>query len=138
MDYENIVLGKTILGFIFIAFIPYNTGFMGLPFTYLAEILPFSLRSRGLLIFMISTQFTVIFNGFVTPVAMDNISWKFYIFYCCSIALCFVVIFLFFPETKGYSLEEIGLVFGDDIDFNEPFEYTIQKNNDVQSSNIDI
>jgi hypothetical protein len=122
LNYGNSSLAKAILGLIFLAFIPYNVGFMDLPFVYLTEILPFSLRSRGLLVFMISTQFTVIFNGFVTPVAMDAISWRFYIVYCCSIGLCAVIIFFFFPETRGHSLEKVGLVFGDNIDFDEPLE----------------
>lgn len=121
-DFADKSLAKGVLAMIFIAFAAYNVGFMGLPYVYLTEILPFSLRSKGLLVDTLSEECFVIFNGFVNPIAMDAIGWKFYIVYCCSIAFCFVVYYVFFPETKDYSLEEVGLVFGDQISFDDPDE----------------
>lgn len=117
-NFTNKALSRSVLGFTFISYAAYNVGFMGLPFVYLTEILPFSLRSKGLLIYTLAEELFLLYNGFVNPVAMDCIQWKYYIVFCVSIAVCFVLCYMFFPETRGYSLEEVGLLFGDEIDFN--------------------
>lgn len=47
-------------------------------------------------------------NTFVNPIGLDNIGWKYYIWYCCWISVEGVVIYLFFPETAGRTLEELS------------------------------
>lgn len=47
-------------------------------------------------------------NTFVNPIGLDNIGWKYYIWYCCWITVEGVVIYLFFPETAGRTLEELS------------------------------
>lgn len=42
---------------------------------------------------------------------MENIGWRYYIVFCCFLVVILAVTYLFFPETKGYSLEEIAIVF---------------------------
>lgn len=67
--------------------------------------------------------------------AMDNIGWKFYMLFVALNAVDFVVITLFFPETKGVlllpyfhlsadrilgkTLEEMASIFGDEVDVAE-------------------
>lgn len=104
---------RCILAMIFIVYFFYVISFLGMLTVYIMDILPFSLRSRGIMVYIISGQLWVIFNSFITPVAMDSISWKFYIVYCCTIAFCFAFVYFLFPETKGYSLEETETFFGD-------------------------
>lgn len=49
------------------------------------------------------------------PVAFANIGYRFYIvFIVCTVALFFIV-YRWFPETAGRSLEEMAEVFGDDV-----------------------
>lgn len=47
-------------------------------------------------------------NTFVNPIGMDNIGWRYYIWYCCWITVEGIVIYLFFPETAGRTLEELS------------------------------
>ncbi|KAI7151039.1 hypothetical protein KC324_g15314, partial [Hortaea werneckii] len=47
----------------------------------------------------------------VTPVAFANISWKYYTVYICTNSLTVLVVYLFLPETKGESLEDIDACF---------------------------
>lgn len=47
----------------------------------------------------------------VTPVAFDNISWKYYLVYVCTNSLSFAVFYFFAPETKGRTLEDIDAIF---------------------------
>lgn len=61
-----------------------------------------------------STATNWIFNYIVvliTPIGVENIGWKFFLIFAV-LNYCFVpVIFIFFVETKGLSLEEIDEVF---------------------------
>ncbi|KAL6933136.1 related to hexose transporter protein [Hanseniaspora guilliermondii] len=113
-DFKDKSMGKAVLAFIFIYYFFYNLGLNGLPFTYCTEILPYTTRAKGLSVFT-AVQFVVqIYNGFVNPIAMDAIHWKYYIVYVCILAVEFCVCFTFI-ETSGRTLEEVADVFGDGI-----------------------
>lgn len=53
----------------------------------------------------------LMFNSLVNSVAMNNIGWKYYIVYCVFLVVMILVVFFFFPETRGRSLEELASVF---------------------------
>lgn len=42
---------------------------------------------------------------------MENIGYKYYIVFCCLLAVFLAVTYFCFPETKGRSLEEIAEIF---------------------------
>lgn len=109
--FQNPALAKAILAVIFFTYLFYDIGFLGILLVYITEITPFALRSSGVMVYMISGNCWVIFNSFITPVAMESIGWRFYIVYACTLVFCFVFIFFLFPETKGYYLEEVALIF---------------------------
>ncbi|KAJ5714033.1 uncharacterized protein N7483_011214 [Penicillium malachiteum] len=92
--------------FLYLYFFVYVLGFLGIP-----EIAPTHLRAAtcGL-----SPAISWLFNFLVaevTPVAFDDIGWKYFIVYCCLNASFVPVIYFFFPETAKRSLEEIGEIF---------------------------
>lgn len=47
----------------------------------------------------------------VTPVAIRTIGWKYYLVYACIGTIIPVVVFFYFPETKGRTLEELDIMF---------------------------
>jgi hypothetical protein len=47
----------------------------------------------------------------ITPVLIDSIGWGTYLFFAALNACFFPVIYFFYPETSGRSLEEIDLIF---------------------------
>lgn len=49
------------------------------------------------------------------PIALDRISWKFYYVLIFPVAVELVCVYLFFPETKQRSLEDIAEAFGDKV-----------------------
>lgn len=99
---------------IFLFYFAYNTGANGLPYTYVAEIFPYSHRAKGMSILFVSIQVVLVFNGFVNPIAMDAIDWKYYIVYCCALFVELLISIFFIVETSGCTLEEVTKVFGDD------------------------
>lgn len=63
------------------------------------------------MILQIFTYGAGLFNGFVNPIALEAINWKYYIVFVALLATWFALIWLFFPETSGRTLEEIYEVF---------------------------
>lgn len=49
------------------------------------------------------------------PIALNRIGWKFYFVLIFPVAVELVCVYLFFPETKQRSLEDIAEVFGDKV-----------------------
>jgi MFS family permease len=115
---KNIILepGNKHAANAFLAFIFVFNGFYAIAYTpllvsYTVEILPFQIRAKGLAIMNLSVTASLVFNQYVNPIALDAISWKYYIVYV--IWDFFETIFMWFYawETKGRTLEECGLLF---------------------------
>lgn len=108
---QNNALGRTVIGFVFIFYFHYDIAYTPLLLGYPTEIFPYSIRSKGITAELLSVYCSLVILAFVNPIALDNIGWRYYIFFCCFDVLVLVVTWFFFAETKGYSLEEIAEVF---------------------------
>lgn len=86
----------------------YNMAFNALTYTYLVEIFPFTVRSKGITMQQWWGRAATFINTFVNPIGLDNISWRFYIYYCCWIAFEGVIVWWIFPETSNRTLEELA------------------------------
>lgn len=73
------------------------------------------IRSIGFSISSVVNYATMVLFSQVSPIGFANISWKYYIFFVCSNTASAVVVFLFFPETKGKSLEQMDELFSDQM-----------------------
>ncbi|RPA97988.1 general substrate transporter [Choiromyces venosus 120613-1] len=89
----------------------YNMGFNALTYTYLIEIFPYTIRSKGITMQQWWGRAATFINTFVNPIGLDNIGWKYYIWYCVWIVFEGFIIFLIFPETSGRTLEELAFLF---------------------------
>lgn len=107
----NEAVGSAVVAFIFIFFFFYAIAWAPLLQAYIVEIYPYTLRGRGVSAMYVSTFLGLVVGNQVNPIAMKSIGWKYYIFFCCLLAVLFVIIWFLFPETKGHSLEEIREVF---------------------------
>lgn len=110
-DFGNKGLGIGVVVMVFVFYAFYNFAMNPLPIAYLLEVLPYTLRTRGLTVFNLAQYCSGIFNGFVNPVALDSIGWKFYIVFVCALVLWLVIIYFTFPETRGMTLEEVSEIF---------------------------
>lgn len=118
-QFKDTSLGSGVISMIFFFYLFYNMGLNGPPWLYVCEILPTHLRAKGVNIMQFAATCVLIFNGYANPVAMEAISWKYYIVYCCVLAVEIVLVYFFFPETKGRSLEEVAFIFDGDTAFGE-------------------
>jgi MFS family permease len=92
----------------------YNFACNPLLYSYPTEIMPFYMRSKGLACKNFVGQIALIINMYVNPIALAAISWKYYIFFLALNCFWLYIIWMFFPETNGYSLEELSLLFDGD------------------------
>lgn len=75
---------------------------------YVIEVLPYSIRAKGIALFWFVTGAAGAFNTYVNPLGLDAFAWKFYFFYVAWIAVQFVVVYLFFIEV--YNFHKIFLI----------------------------
>ncbi|EMT72276.1 Putative quinate permease [Fusarium odoratissimum] len=80
-----------------------------------SEIWPTHLRGKG---FAISCA--GLFAGSLTlleaaPTAFQTIGWRFYLIMMALTLICAIIFALFFPETKGMTLEEISALFDNEV-----------------------
>ncbi|RCI07325.1 hypothetical protein CU098_014023 [Rhizopus stolonifer] len=80
---------------------------------YPAEIFPFRTRAKGMSLAVSANWLSNFAIGLWTPPLLDQIGWATYIFYAAWNFVAFVVVYLWFVETKGKTLEEIDAVFND-------------------------
>ncbi|KAH7305004.1 general substrate transporter [Stachybotrys elegans] len=108
---SNNGVGIGIVIVIFLYFVFYNVALNPVPMTYLLEVLPFTLRAKGVTIYSQVQNLSSVFLGFVNPIALDAIAWKYYIVFIVITVGFLFLIWRFYPETKGRSLEEVGQIF---------------------------
>ncbi|PSK33666.1 hypothetical protein C7M61_005276 [Candidozyma pseudohaemuli] len=108
---KSVSAGRAVVGFIFIFFFHYDIAYTPLLIGYPTEIFPYSMRSKGVSLVLATTSASLVISSFCNSIAMDNIGWRYYIVFCVILLFAVLNTYFFYPETKGYSLEEIAVLF---------------------------
>ena len=98
--------------FTYIAF--FGATWLPLPWLYPAEINPLKTRAKANATSTVSNWLWNFFIVMITPVLIKNLGqsgWGTYLFFAVLNAIFFPIIYFFYPETAGRSLEEIDLIF---------------------------
>ncbi|KFY62371.1 hypothetical protein V496_04631 [Pseudogymnoascus sp. VKM F-4515 (FW-2607)] len=103
----NTMAANAEIAFIFIFYCFYNMAWSGLLVGYAVEILPYSIRAKGMTVMWLAIDLSLFFNSYVNPVALSKLGWKYYIVYDCWLAVELLVVYLFYIETSNTALEEI-------------------------------
>jgi len=82
-----------VVGMIYIYYTFYNIAWSGLLVGYTVEILPYNIRAKGMTVVWLAVDIALFFNQYVNPVALKNIAWKYYIFYCVWLVVELVVVY---------------------------------------------
>ncbi|KAG5786719.1 hypothetical protein H9Q69_014202 [Fusarium xylarioides] len=78
-----------------------------------SEIFNLGNRSKAMAITTSATWMCNFIIGLVTPDMLANLGWGTYIFFAAFCLLALLFTYFFVPETRGKSLEDMDLVFGD-------------------------
>ncbi|TEA14806.1 Sugar transporter STL1 [Colletotrichum sidae] len=89
----------------------YAQGFLAIPFFYPAEITTLRTRSRGVSLSVMSNWIFTFLVVMITPTATTNIGWKTYVIFAVLNFSFIPLVYLFFPETSGVSLEALDFLF---------------------------
>ncbi|KAF4540158.1 MFS sugar transporter, partial [Lasiodiplodia theobromae] len=84
-------------------------------YVYGAEIWPTHLRSKGATLNYIGFFGPALAYTYPATTAFTTIGWKYYMVFVAITVPCCVAIYFLLPETTGLTLEEIGPLFGDDV-----------------------
>jgi len=105
--------GYAQLVFVWVFGIFYSIGFSGLLVAYTLEVLPYHLRSKGVMIMNVTVQAILALSAQTNPIAIEKLphSWNFWLFYTCWDLVEAVWVYFVFVETKGPTLEEIAKIF---------------------------
>ncbi|KAI9277178.1 sugar transporter [Phascolomyces articulosus] len=95
--------------YIFLAFYGCTWGPLG--WIYPAELYSQGVRSKALGITTASNWFFTFGVIQIAPLAFEQIQWKVYVIYCVFCFTIAAIVYRYFPETRGKSLEEMDLLF---------------------------
>ena len=92
---------------------------------YPSEVLTYNSRAKGLAYLGFMNNAVKVMNTYVPPIAITRSGWRFYLLYVIWDAFGVVVIYFFFVETRGWSLEEIENLFN----AKDPVKASLKKRN---------
>lgn len=104
-------LGYGVIVAIYCFGICFAWGFTPLQTLYSVECLENRTRAKGSGLNFLFLNIAMVVNTYGISVGIEAIAWKLYIVYCVWIAIEIVVIYFFFVETAGKTLEELGEIF---------------------------
>src|SRR5271169_6663320 len=110
----NSAAGNAVIGMLVLYGLAYSIAWSGLLVAYAVEIVPFALRAKGIAIMFFCVNAALFFNNYVNPIALAAIRWKYYIVYVAWLLVELIVVYLFYPETRGPTLEEMAKIFDGD------------------------
>lgn len=82
---------------------------------YQSEIFPMRTRAMGTSVCTCANWAMNVLISQISPIGLANLGWKFYLVFICTNLANALIVALYFPETKGKTLEEMDIVFGDQV-----------------------
>ncbi|OQU98931.1 hypothetical protein CLAIMM_04640 [Cladophialophora immunda] len=102
---------KAAIAFLLLYMIFFGASLSSIPWCYATELLPLSVRAQGTAIAVFGNWAWVFIIVMVTPTMVQNLNWKCYFIFMAFSFAFIPMIYFWYPETKGLSLEEIDFLF---------------------------
>lgn len=103
--------GSAVIAMIFLFYGAAGFAWPGLTVAYCAEICPYNIRAKGVAIQFAATSITSVAKNYINPIGLKRLQWRFYFVYIEILVSECLIIWFYFVETKGPTLEEIAVVF---------------------------
>jgi hypothetical protein len=97
---------------------------------YPSEILPLRIRQRGSALSVVWQWLITFLVVEITPVGIQNIGWKLYIVFCILNWASIGVVWLWYPETAGRTLERIDFLFASQTSLRQVVKLSCRKDID--------
>lgn len=130
VDRGSLPAGRAVLACIFLFQAFYTFAWTNLVVTYPLEVVTYQMRAKAWAFVLLTIQVSSIFGSYVNPIALQNIGWKFYIYYCVWVTAIFLIVYFFFVETAGPTLEELSYLFEGERGQKEFVEKTLKMEDD--------
>ncbi|KIW08633.1 uncharacterized protein PV09_00589 [Verruconis gallopava] len=114
-DNKNLLLGRFTVAMMFLYLVGYAYIMNSFGYTYPSEIMPTPIRAVGNAVAFCTFNAITIMLVQVTPIAVQHISWKYFLIFIVCDAIFITTVYFMWPETTGKTLEEIAAVFGDEV-----------------------
>lgn len=117
---NNIWASYSVIAFIFVFIIGYATSWGVIAWVYPAELFPMPIRSKAI---SITTASNWLFNyliSLLSPILMQQLNWGLYIILASFSIIMVLSVYFYYPETCGYSLEEIDANFNNNLTVHSP------------------
>lgn len=85
-----------------------------IPWLYPPEIMPLTVRAKGVSLSTATNWFFNFIVGEGTPVLQELIGWRLYTMHAFFCACSLILVYFLYPETMGIPLEEMDAIFGED------------------------
>ncbi|KAF3009495.1 hypothetical protein E8E13_003424 [Curvularia kusanoi] len=111
---RNTQWAKGSIAFFFLYYVFFGIGWQGVPWLYPTEINSMAMRTKGA---ALGTATNWIFNFMVveiTPPGIRSLGWRFYIIWCVFNFAFIPIVYFFYPETAGRTLEDLDRYFAGD------------------------
>lgn len=95
------------IAFFYLYYIGFGLGMLGIPWLYPTEINSLPMRTKGAAVATATDWLTNFIVVEVTPIGIQNLSWKFYIVWTCTNAAFLPVLYFLYPETSDRTLEDL-------------------------------
>lgn len=106
--------GTASIAMIFLYYASYDAAWTPLVVSYVVEIMPFTIRAKGMAVQGLCVNLALFFNSYVNPIALGALGWKYYLVYVCWLVVELAVVWKWYVETKGRTLEELAEIFDGD------------------------
>jgi len=105
--------GWTGVAFVYIYDINFSYSFGPIGWVLPSEIFTLANRSKAMSITTSTTWMCNFIVGLVTPDMLEHLTWGTYIFFAAFAIMALIFTYYFVPETRGKSLEDMDVIFGD-------------------------
>ncbi|ESW97668.1 hypothetical protein KL918_003043 [Ogataea parapolymorpha] len=116
-DGTNVNATNALIFMVFLFSGTYSFSYTPLCVSYPVEIVNYSIRTKGMAFSQVVTFGFGFFNQYVIPIALDHISWKYYMINGVYNLAQAVIIWWTFVEVKGLTLEEIDKKFDGEVHY---------------------
>ncbi|ORX39548.1 general substrate transporter [Kockovaella imperatae] len=113
-DYHDKSTGIAGVAAVFLFSWAFSFSFGPVSWIYQSEIFPMNIRALGTSVSTATNWANNVVIGQITPIGFKHLKYKYFFVFVATNFLNIVIAYMYFPETKNRSLEEIGLLFGDE------------------------